>query len=752
MSFEYTPDEVKVHQNAINLLCKEYQSHESGIPEWLKNSSDEYARRDSESQDRVVVLLFQDRLNGMAPAIGCLDFGGMDSVSIETRFRIWADPNAAGDRTQFKGVQGGHGNGGKCYMTQMFRDYALIHTVSKGMGCRYGVAGGTVAFGYVPNIEKGKDYPVQNIKEELSLALAPFGITSEGLPKRAQDVLARTNGFTLALGVGPRDYSSRIPVKKLLQNLQTDPQMVETLQACSILVIINGQKWNKGHPLELPPIEPLPSARDPLRIEIPSKLVDPATDTHVSTTGDGKYQRGVLTLRTSKTNMQQYKRRRSRHSVTFRSSNGFLGFVPVPELGIDSIRANYIYGECVLDSLEQYKTNNRTSLARSPLTRAVENFIKNEIRKLAQELEQRDRSRYTKKERKLLSDMNAALNEWKNQFLAEILGGTQGVGAPLPPAALPRGTPHKLVLSVTHKKMGRGVFMRPQLKFYDSDGRRIRAVPVQWHVDDPNVLMVNELGLVNSFTYGNAKIWAETLDGGITSNPVSIQVVHIRSIRVEPAKVEVPMGGRTRLEAICTCEDGIEHRDVLLIWTEDDDSIARVSSSGTVFGASLGETSVTAGDDAVFAEARAHIIVTRGSGGGAGKGRGRGFPLVLISGVNVDPDTNEVVELSSGEPPIWQRPEDVDRNIWWINSASPLARLYRDEERGFGFKSTEWRIYHVERYIDLISHIVLAHEMEQSELPAEQWYINRGAKMVEIQERAAEQLTQFIESGDLPEM
>jgi len=108
MNFKYTPDEVIVHErNAINLICSAFQSHEAGIPEWLKNSSDEYARRDTESQDRVAVLLFQDCTKDRPGAIACLDFGGMESSAIETRFRIWADPDAAGDHSKFKDVQGG---------------------------------------------------------------------------------------------------------------------------------------------------------------------------------------------------------------------------------------------------------------------------------------------------------------------------------------------------------------------------------------------------------------------------------------------------------------------------------------------------------------------------------------------------------------------------------------------------------------------------------------------------------------------
>src|SRR5262245_48783986 len=93
----YTPDEdIKLHsENAIKLLCKPFQNHESGLPEWLKNSADEYAGSDVPEEERVIVLLMQNgRARGRSNAVAVLDFGGMTSAVIENDFRYWADPDA----------------------------------------------------------------------------------------------------------------------------------------------------------------------------------------------------------------------------------------------------------------------------------------------------------------------------------------------------------------------------------------------------------------------------------------------------------------------------------------------------------------------------------------------------------------------------------------------------------------------------------------------------------------------------------
>src|ERR1017187_1588980 len=104
---EFTPDEsVHVHEEgAIRLICSAFRSHEDGLPEWIKNSSDMYTRRDALPSASVVVVLLQDSARGVPAMVGSLDFGGMSTADIEQRFRNWADPEAAGDAPM---TEGGH--------------------------------------------------------------------------------------------------------------------------------------------------------------------------------------------------------------------------------------------------------------------------------------------------------------------------------------------------------------------------------------------------------------------------------------------------------------------------------------------------------------------------------------------------------------------------------------------------------------------------------------------------------------------
>ena len=113
----YTPDDdVKVHEEgAIRLLCTHYQSHEAGLPEWIKNSADAYAREDAPEHKRVIFVIFEHERKDRKPSISCLDFSGMTSSIIENNFRIWADPEAALGEDRSIAVQGGHGNENSCY-------------------------------------------------------------------------------------------------------------------------------------------------------------------------------------------------------------------------------------------------------------------------------------------------------------------------------------------------------------------------------------------------------------------------------------------------------------------------------------------------------------------------------------------------------------------------------------------------------------------------------------------------------------
>jgi hypothetical protein len=736
--FTYTPDsDVQVHsEGAIRLICAAFQSHENGLPEWLKNAADAYAREDAPEPKRVIVVVFAYGGRAARPSISCLDFSGMTAKMIDENFKYWADPDAARRGASSADVQGGHGNGGKCYMTQMFDDYAVINTARLGRGSRYGVGGGSLRFGYVPDAEAGRSYPVSDIEPELDKALRSVGCRVAWLPAAAKTALAKAKGFTLVTGVGPKGYKLRIPVGHLVDSLQEHPQMVKTLELCRVYVLVNGEAFNQGRPLDLPQIAPMTGAEVPRKVAIPATLRDPQSDEAVSTTEDGSLGAGELILKTSNVSMRYGKK--GRHIVAFMGSSGYIGYVPVLELDIQSPYRDRIYGECKLESLDPFKQNERARLANSPLSRAVERFIGNQIQLYAKEFEALDRRRYDQDEKSALSRMNEALDQWKNRFLSEILQGLWGSGeggGQTQRDHLPSGKAERIEVSLSHSMAGVGVAFRPALKFYDAAGRQIRPTPFRWVSDDNNVAMVDqELMVINTFSCGQTRILAQTLDGRLRSNSVPLEVVRIVEIQITPANLKLAAGTRSKLEALCRLASGQTTSAIYLVWTESNKTVARVSASGLVFGFWPGQTEVVAGDDRCLAGQPATVTVEASQGRGRGDKAGRGYPRVLISDCDADPDTNEQVVFSREDPPVWQRPQDVDRNIWWVNSAAPFARMYLDDATGYGYESREWRMYLLERYMEILVQIAFTHGPHEREtLSVGDWVLRWGEQVAEIQ-------------------
>lgn len=756
----YTPDDdIQIHErNAIALLCSPFQSHEAGLPEWPKNAADAYIRNCTDQDGRVIVVLLRNGSGNRPSMIGCLDFSGMSSETIEKSFRQWADPEAAaqGSSSSDGTIQGGHGNGGKCYMTQMFTDRAYLYSVSNGLGCQYGTVAGSAQFGYFPDRQTGRDFAVADLETELNKALEPLGLNVSDLPKDAQTALAAGSGFTLFAGFGARDYPTRLPVKELLGVLEGHTQMLMTLKLCRTFAMHNGKLLNGGQHLAIPQIEPIPGAEEPLTIEIPDELVDPATGSSVSTTEDGASQKGVLTLLTSEKSMR-WKQRRDRHVISYWARAGYIGYRNVLDLDLVSSYRDRLYGECHLYSLQQYTQNERMNLAVSPLTRAVEYFISEELEKYAKTFELKDRHKHSHDEQDALSAMNEALDQWKNEVLDDVLSATWGPGEgtnvtkPSPP--LPTGTPVRLELSLSHHRAGIGVALKPTLRFYDADEQRIRPVAVHWDSTDTNVALVDEeLNIANTYAEGLTRLTAKSIDGKLESNSISLEVVGIQKIDVEPAEISVASGSRGQLVAHCMLNSGETASDIYLIWVEDNSEVARVSASGLVYGFDIGTTKVYAMDERITSSGSALVSVVAG-GESDGEDPGSGFPKILVSGVDDNPITGGKVVLSKDDPPVHQRPQDVDRNMWWINSAAPMARLYLNATAGFGYESREWRMYHIERMIEVVVQIALVSGPEsEDQMASGDWIYRWGERAADIQAAAVAGLQGFIQSGDISEI
>src|SRR3989338_2454357 len=122
------PNEIDDH--LLDIIGREFKfDHEKGLAEWLKNSVDAYLRTNVPDSEQFIIFRFTDGSKDDG-VLECFDFIGMTETDIEKAFIRWGDPEAA-KRGLNRRVYGGHGNGGKFYMRQMF-DSSHFITYKKG--------------------------------------------------------------------------------------------------------------------------------------------------------------------------------------------------------------------------------------------------------------------------------------------------------------------------------------------------------------------------------------------------------------------------------------------------------------------------------------------------------------------------------------------------------------------------------------------------------------------------------------------
>jgi hypothetical protein len=427
------------------------------------------------------------------------------------------------------------------------------------------------------------------------------------------------------------------------------------------------------------------------------------------------------------------------------------GFWAMPTLSTAAY-ANKFYGDIYLDALKDYKQNDRRNHSEAPLTRALKAWIQHEVNAYSAEFEELDRIHATREQQDELSLLNQSLNKWKNNFLAQEFGGagdtSKGTGGASPPRTpLPRAPVTSVVLEIAHQMAGQGVAFQPIVKFFDAMGTRVRPVLHEWVASDPAVATFNrDLNMVVTGTPGRGSLTVVCKESGVTSNTVEIEVLDIASLTITPSNLELAAGSSARLTATVITRDHRTLEGVYLIWSEADRSIISVGASGMVYGLIAGKSSVNAGDDKVSAAQPAEVVVTKKAEAGE---KGNGFPQILLSEIDNDPLGATPPKFSSSDPPVYQRPQDVDANIWWINMASPLARRYINAAKG-GARNPEWRVYLLERYIEIMVKIILTYDYSHGEeLTFETMMRRWEEEAAMMQQRAVESLAEFLSGGEV---
>ena len=114
---------------------------------------------------------------------------------------------------------------------------------------------------------------------------------------------------------------------------------------------------------------------------------------------------------------------------------------------------------------------------------------------------------------------------------------------------------------------------------------------VTWHSSNPAVASVSNSGVVTAISEGLTNITVTSVDGNFTAVcPVTVYVIHVTGITVNPAVATIMIGSTTMLTAAITPSDANNQN---YSWSSSNSSIATVSSSGVVTGISEGTAVIT---------------------------------------------------------------------------------------------------------------------------------------------------------------
>jgi uncharacterized protein YjdB len=122
---------------------------------------------------------------------------------------------------------------------------------------------------------------------------------------------------------------------------------------------------------------------------------------------------------------------------------------------------------------------------------------------------------------------------------------------------------------------------------------------LEWSSSDEDVAVVDD-GLVSAVGRGTATIYAETENGKRASCRVEVRDAgerdEVSRVKMNFDELTVRLG-QTRQLMVSISPSGVDELDKYITWDSDDFDIADVEQDGTVYGVSLGTTTITATSD-----------------------------------------------------------------------------------------------------------------------------------------------------------
>ena len=182
---------------------------------------------------------------------------------------------------------------------------------------------------------------------------------------------------------------------------------------------------------------------------------------------------------------------------------------------------------------------------------------------------------------------------------------------------------------------------------------------VVWRSSNTSIATVDQSGKVTGVKPGNVVITATAADGGGVSDSVVIRVINpVTSISLSKSKITVYVGDTYNLQATITPPNASIKN---LVWTSDDESVAKVYSDGDVVGVTPGRTVVhatsTDGNEVV---ANCTVIVKE-----------------IIKASSISVNSSEITMLKGKTRQLTARlyPTNTNEHVKWVSSDTSIVTV-----------------------------------------------------------------------------
>jgi len=310
-----------IDDHLLDIIGNEFKfSHEKGLSEWLKNSVDAYLRAGVPDEKNFVIFRFREEDEII---FECIDFVGMTSDDIDNALKRWGDPEAA-KRGTGKRTFGGHGNGGKFYMRQMFeQSYFITYR-----------AGKLNIFGFNKNNRYGfaKGFKDKKVSPDYAMKFAEIHDIDFPMDIR-KAILRGATGFTVARGIHPDKITKRkFNLDRLCEKFKHYPQARLILKYKPVSILYNDKVFiARLLPEEIPP---MPEFEKPLELSIPKTIIwEEDGNKETVLFANEKYPQGKLILYTSNEPLSRNSRLGDLNRVDIIGEIGVIASYKIQELG-----------------------------------------------------------------------------------------------------------------------------------------------------------------------------------------------------------------------------------------------------------------------------------------------------------------------------------------------------------------------------------------------------------------------------------